>query len=172
MLDLKGCTVTIDALGCQKAIVGEIVKRKADYVLALKGNQGRIEVRRVWATEDQDWLPGKEDWKGLKSAVLWWNPSGSSANSRACSSGSTSAACPAVMPRVWSHRARALDVSLQEDQNRIHTGSAPETAALLQHIIRNLLRMSPHPRGCIKSRRIRAASVPAYRLQAILGLPT
>lgn len=40
MLDLKGCIVTIDAMGCQKAIADEIVKRRTDYVLALKGNQG------------------------------------------------------------------------------------------------------------------------------------
>jgi len=31
--------------------------------------------------------------------------------------------------------------------------------------------MDPKPRGSIKSRRIRAAGVPAYRLQAIMGFP-
>lgn len=39
MLELKGCIVTIDAMGCQKEIAKVIVKRKADYVLAVKGNQ-------------------------------------------------------------------------------------------------------------------------------------
>lgn len=38
VLGLAGCVVTIDAMGCQKDIAREIVKAKADYVLALKGN--------------------------------------------------------------------------------------------------------------------------------------
>jgi len=40
LLDLKGCIVTIDAMGCQKKIAKEIIESDADYVLALKGNQG------------------------------------------------------------------------------------------------------------------------------------
>ena len=39
MLALKGCIVTLDAMGCQKAIVEKIVERGADYIIALKGNQ-------------------------------------------------------------------------------------------------------------------------------------
>jgi predicted transposase YbfD/YdcC len=38
-LELSGCIVTIDAMGCQKNIAKEIVEADADYVLALKGNQ-------------------------------------------------------------------------------------------------------------------------------------
>lgn len=39
LLDLRDCTVTIDALGCQTAIAEQIVQRGGQYVLALKGNQ-------------------------------------------------------------------------------------------------------------------------------------
>jgi len=39
-LELSGCIVTLDAMGCQKQIAREIVEADADYVLALKGNQG------------------------------------------------------------------------------------------------------------------------------------
>jgi predicted transposase YbfD/YdcC len=39
LLDLKGCVVTIDAMGCQKDIAARIVAKEADYVLALKENQ-------------------------------------------------------------------------------------------------------------------------------------
>ena len=42
VLDLEGCVVTIDAMGCQKEIVQEIVNKEADYVIALKGNQGTL----------------------------------------------------------------------------------------------------------------------------------
>lgn len=41
-LILKGSTVTIDAMGCQKSIAKQIVTQEGDYVLALKGNQGTL----------------------------------------------------------------------------------------------------------------------------------
>ena len=41
-LDIKGCIVTIDAAGCQKNIAANIRSQEADYVLALKGNQGNL----------------------------------------------------------------------------------------------------------------------------------
>jgi predicted transposase YbfD/YdcC len=39
LLDVSGCLVTIDAMGCQAEIAGKIIEGKADYVLAVKGNQ-------------------------------------------------------------------------------------------------------------------------------------
>jgi predicted transposase YbfD/YdcC len=42
MLVLEKCIVTIDAMGCQKAIVEKIIEKEADYVIALKGNQGTL----------------------------------------------------------------------------------------------------------------------------------
>jgi predicted transposase YbfD/YdcC len=42
VLELSGCIVTIDAMGCQKKIAQEIVEADADYVLALKGNQETV----------------------------------------------------------------------------------------------------------------------------------
>ncbi len=38
LLDVSGCLVTIDAMGCQRAIAAQIVKQGGDYVLALKRN--------------------------------------------------------------------------------------------------------------------------------------
>jgi predicted transposase YbfD/YdcC len=43
LLALKGCIVTIDAMGCQRDIAQKIVAQGADYVLALKGNQPTLE---------------------------------------------------------------------------------------------------------------------------------
>jgi predicted transposase YbfD/YdcC len=42
LVDIKGAIITIDAMGTQKAIAAEIIKGQADYVLALKGNQGTL----------------------------------------------------------------------------------------------------------------------------------
>ena len=42
LLTVKGSIVTIDAMGCQKEIAKKIIAKEADYVLALKGNQGTL----------------------------------------------------------------------------------------------------------------------------------
>jgi predicted transposase YbfD/YdcC len=39
---LEGCIVSIDAMGCQYEIADKIVKKKADYLFSLKGNQGTL----------------------------------------------------------------------------------------------------------------------------------
>ena len=100
MLVLKGAVVTIDAMGCQKAIAEAIIDKGADYVLALKGNQGelhddvrtffeseegkalpvlektdadhgRIENRRHRISGDVQWLCERHpNWKGLKSIAM------------------------------------------------------------------------------------------------------
>jgi predicted transposase YbfD/YdcC len=42
VLEVSGCIVTIDAIGCQPKIAAKIVKKQADYVLAVKQNQGQL----------------------------------------------------------------------------------------------------------------------------------
>jgi len=42
LLDVKGCTVTLDAMGTQHQIAKQIVDKGADYVMALKGNQRQL----------------------------------------------------------------------------------------------------------------------------------
>jgi predicted transposase YbfD/YdcC len=55
MLELKGCIVTIDAMGCQKEIAQGILDRGADYLLAVKENQGRLydDVRDLFAGAEE-----------------------------------------------------------------------------------------------------------------------
>lgn len=64
MLDIKGLTVTIDAMGCQKAIAEQIVAQGGDYMLAVKGNQPDLHggvkkvfdnaLSRGWGTRQHD----------------------------------------------------------------------------------------------------------------------
>ena len=42
LLDIRGSIVTIDAMGCQRAIAARIIAGEGDYVLALKGNQSQL----------------------------------------------------------------------------------------------------------------------------------
>jgi predicted transposase YbfD/YdcC len=62
LLNLRGCTVTIDAMGCQKEIAGVIREQKGHYVLAMKGNQPGLE-----ADMQQLYIDGIDhDFAGLK----------------------------------------------------------------------------------------------------------
>ena len=42
LLEIEGAIITIDAMGCQRAIARKIVEKKADYIFGLKGNQGSL----------------------------------------------------------------------------------------------------------------------------------
>jgi len=60
LLDLDGATVTIDAMGCQKAIAGQIVDQGGDYVLALKDNQATLCEEVKLFLDEQIAAPRKE----------------------------------------------------------------------------------------------------------------
>jgi len=64
-LAVAGCSVTIDAMGCQRTIAQQIVAQGGDYVLALKGNQGawQADVVATFAQVAADgWPPGGSDY--------------------------------------------------------------------------------------------------------------
>ena len=56
LLSLKGTVVTIDAIGCQKHIVDQIIEQNSDFVIALKGNQGNLhdEVKTFFKMEEKN----------------------------------------------------------------------------------------------------------------------
>ena len=64
LLALEGCTVTIDAMGCQTAIARELVTSGADYVLALKDNQPTC----------TSGPSGRSRMPGLRPARRWHRP--------------------------------------------------------------------------------------------------
>ena len=102
-LNIKGTIITTDAMGTQTAIVKKIRQKRADYVLALKANQGNLledvrlyfsedeflkkcaykktvekargktEKREYWQTDDISWLSQKKGWAGLKTVILTRN---------------------------------------------------------------------------------------------------
>jgi len=58
---LQGCTVTIDAMGCQTAIAAKIVEKESDYVLAVKNNQPAL----AQAIEGFFDGAGRAGWQGV-----------------------------------------------------------------------------------------------------------
>lgn len=99
LLSIKGCTISIDAMGCQKKIASQIIAKEGDYILGLKGNQsslhndvklffndkellgdtesyeetdgghGRIEFRKCTVTDKIDWIKKRHKWDGIKSII-------------------------------------------------------------------------------------------------------
>lgn len=96
LLDIKDMTVSIDAIGTQHDIASRIIKKKADYILAAKGNQkalnreiidsfvreranstyeqtekghGRIETRRCEVLHILKWIDDPDKWCELKSLI-------------------------------------------------------------------------------------------------------
>lgn len=96
LLDLAGCIITIDAMGCQKGIVEKIIEAKADYILAVKNNQkslyeqiqtafshqtiesenkteeknhGRIETRTCRIITNLDFAEETSNWKKSQSII-------------------------------------------------------------------------------------------------------
>src|SRR3954469_8070895 len=63
MIDLKGSTVTIDPIGCQRSIAQQIVDAKAHYVLQVKDNQPTLH-QKVRALLDEAILDKMKGWKG------------------------------------------------------------------------------------------------------------
>lgn len=96
VLSIENTIVTIDAMGCQTAIAKAIIKKKADYILAVKDNQsqllehiedefrfgkniethlsqnldhGRIEVRKCSVISDFKFVENNNKWEGLTSVI-------------------------------------------------------------------------------------------------------
>jgi predicted transposase YbfD/YdcC len=57
LLSLQGRIVTADALHCQRAIADQVVQQGGDYVLALKGNQGRLHADVTQFLDDPETAP-------------------------------------------------------------------------------------------------------------------
>jgi predicted transposase YbfD/YdcC len=62
LLELKGCIITIDAMGCQTAIARQIVDQQGDYVLGLKDNQPLLHE----AVDDYFTLAKSNNFKGIR----------------------------------------------------------------------------------------------------------
>ncbi len=58
MLDIENSIVTLDAMGCQREIAQQIIKQKADYILALKGNHSgmQAELEAWWHKMEREGL--------------------------------------------------------------------------------------------------------------------
>lgn len=183
LLDLRGATVTVDAMNSQRAIAEQIVEAGGDYVMQVKANQGhlhtqlkvtldeaialdfadmahdrtrtvdgghgRVETRRLWCTEEIEWVPGRAWWKGLRSVAVVESKrevDGKSSTERryylSSWPGDDAAAMLAAVRGHWSVENRlhwSLDVSFCEDASRLRKGHGAENYSRLRRLALNLL---------------------------------
>ena len=175
-LAIKGHTVTLDALGCQKDTAAKIIDKGGDYLLCAKGNQpglceclkeffddcgdfkgieydyfeiqekghGRIEERKCWAVEGEvEWLGIDKDWKNARTIAMITRKR----RIRGKSSAETTyyitslkanaeniAAVARSHWRIENSLHWVLDVTMNEDMNRVRKDHAPENLAVLRRI--------------------------------------
>ncbi len=135
------------------------------YHQTVDGDHGRIETRRYWTTSDVEWLPDREQWKGLTTVVMVERER--DINGRLSSETSYYISSLDNEPRIIADAVRrhweienslhwVLDVAFREDDSRIRKDHAPENMAVLRHIALNLLKRENSKRRSIKTKRFRA----------------
>ena len=206
LLEIKGCIVTLDAMGCQKNIAEAILKKEADYVFGLKGNQGsaleatklyfdttkipesnqfetvdndhgRLETRRYSVAPAAD-LPELSDWPGIQSiarveSTREIKETVSSETRYYIMSISPDAKTAAAAIRAhWSVENSlhwVLDVTFDEDRNRVRRDSAPENLAVVRHLALNLLKKEKTLKTSIKKKRLKCAMSNDYLTKVLAG---
>ncbi len=148
----------------------------------IDAGHGRIERRRVWVTDQIDWLAGREAWPGLKSVAVVESTrevpgQGTSTERRYYISSLEAPSAEFVARAVRGHWGienklhYVLDVSFHEDQSRVRKGHGPENFSRLRRIAANLLRLNGDKLGArnsIKGRR----KIAGWDHQFLLGLLT
>ena len=217
LVDLRGATVTIDAMGCQKNVCRTIIDRGGDYLICVKENQkslhasiqkhldemilekfagvphshddttdaghGRIEQRKVWATDQIDWLKRAGDWPGLKSVAVVESTrdipaTGRSTERRYYISSIADPRADFTAKAIRGHWSienglhHVLDVSFHEDDSRIRKNHAAQNMSRLRRIALNLLKdkgSSLTKRKSIRGRRKIAGWDHQFLLDLIAG---
>lgn len=217
MIDVAGSVVTIDAMGCQKDIAKEIVKQKADYVLALKENQktlfkdissifakaeenkqkqykkmlhlrrvekvhahGRVETRKYTLVSARDPLMFELRWPGLKSiGKLEVTRTIDNIVEKSTRYFLTTIEYENIekfkqaVRKHWNVEINlhwSLDVSFNEDLNRVRVGDAAENLAIIRRIALNLLKKEKTHKNGISCRRKRAGWDNKYLMKVLSSL--
>jgi predicted transposase YbfD/YdcC len=215
VLDLAGCIVTIDAIGCQTEIVKKIVEKGGDYVIAIKKNQpslyeqveqlfkqaiktdgqtlklssfnskeinrGREEIRNyLMISELATSIDSLQKWQGLTSIGM--------VESVRIVKGKTSVETRYFISSLenkveklaeavrghWSIENSlhwVLDVTFQEDNNRIRKDNAPANFAVLRHLAVNIICQNKSRKLSVRKKRFLASLDEEYSrelLDAIL----
>lgn len=212
LLDIESSTVTMDAMGTQYKIANQIVDKKADYVLAMKGNQGgfyddiqlfldthfknnftdiphsvfesidgdhgRIEQRKIWLVTNVEWLIERHPrWHSVKGIVMVDSTrevQGELSNEQryyiTSHEGKTGEFIANAIRSHWSVENKLhwqLDVSFNEDKNRLRSGYAAENLSLMNKVALNLLKNESSVKLGVKNKRLKAGWDNGYMLKVL-----
>lgn len=211
LLDLNGAIVTIDAMGCQKAIAQQIIDQDGDYILTVKDNQPTLlaDIQQAFAAAaEQDFANmrhsthetwdaghGREEYRcytvlhnisGLSQAAAWAGlttigicyseritPSGTSEETRYFI-GSRKASAKVYGQALREHWGIEnslhwqLDVTFDEDDNRVTKRHGAENLALLRRLALSLLHAHP-AKLAIDKKRYAAGLDPEFLEELLRG---
>lgn len=211
LLALNGALVTIDAIGCQKAVAAKIVERKGNYILTVKGNQDHLlediqaAISRASESIDAEAKPdtyetrerghGREEYRcytvlhstdGIRNAADWpkLTTVGFCYSQRAVGDvtseevryfiGSRKASAKVYGKALRGHWGIEnqlhwqLDVTFDEDQNRVAKRHGAENLALVRRLALSLLKQHPN-KSSIKCKRLLAAFDTSFLAEVIRG---
>jgi predicted transposase YbfD/YdcC len=195
LLEVNGALITIDAMGCQKAIARKIVDRGGDYILTVKDNQehllediqqtlseafdadfagfehdsyqtqerghGRQESRSYVILRNTDGIRHREDWAGLTTLGMCYSERtihGVTSEEVRYFIGSKKMSAKSYGTGLRNHWRIEnslhwqLDVTFQEDRNRVTKRNAAENLALLRRLTLSLLKAHPAKSSIAKKR--------------------
>ena len=211
LLDLKGALVTIDAMGCQKAIAQKIIDQGGDYILTVKDNQehlhadiqqaliqaaetdfagmehdtyetrerghGREEYRCYRVLHDTTGIRHAEDWANLTTIGICYSErtvAGVRSEELRCFIGSKKARAKVYGKALRDHWGIEnslhwqLDVTFDEDRNRVSKRNAAENLGLLRRLTLSLLQAHP-AKLSIAKKRFAAALDPEFLEEILRG---
>ena len=195
LLDVKGAIVTIDAMGCQKAIAQKIVAQEGDYVLTVKDNQpnlltdiqqslaeasekgfvglesdsyetrekghGREEYRSYLVLHQTGGIRNAQEWSGLTTIGMCYSErtvNGVRSEELRYFIGSRKAKARVYAQALRNHWGIEnalhwqLDVTFDEDDNRVTKRNGAENLALLRRLTLCLLKAHPEKLSIAKKR--------------------
>jgi predicted transposase YbfD/YdcC len=211
LLDLHGALVTIDAMGCQKAIAAKVVEGGGDYVLTVKENQehlqadiraalnqayesnfagleydtyetkerghGRQEYRCYTILHCTDGIRQAADWARLTTIGLCYSErtlDGVTSEELRYFIGSRKASAKIygqALRNHWSIENKLhwqLDVTFNEDKNRVSKRHEAENLALVRRLALSLLQQHPDKHS-LPCKRLLAAFDPAFLKEVLCG---
>src|SRR6266853_240904 len=212
LLDLHGALVTIDAMGCQKAIAAKVVAGGGDYVLTVKENQehllgdiraalnrayesdfaglehdtyetrerghGREEYRCYTVLHTTAWVRHADAWADLTTIGMCYSErtvGGVTGEELRYFIGSKKASAKFYGMGLRNHWVIEnklhwqLDVSFNEDKNRVSKRHGAENLALVRRLALGLLKQHPDKRS-LACKRLLAALDPAFLEEVLRGV--
>src|SRR3974390_829578 len=162
MLAIEGAIVTIDAMGCQRTIAQKIIDKKAGYIFALKGNQGKLhEDVKVFVDEQKakdfthttvsrhETVDGDHGRIETRRYTVIHDVGWLQQRHDCFYITSLILLALAIGPMIRSHWAIenslhwVMDMVFRDDECRIRTEHAPANFTTLKHMSHNLIRKAP-----------------------------